>query len=75
MYPIKKLDSSSLLKVILFGLAQGIFTAGLIYMVDWKLNELMPFYAYILLVLVFPIINPIIAIIVYKYNKEKQGES
>ena len=72
MVPIKSIDIVSLLRALLFNLAEGIFFMAFFYLVDWKFNEVRPYEHYILLALLYAFFTLIVSTAIYMYNNRKK---
>lgn len=64
-------SSTSIWTSIGMGLLFGLFLAGLIYMVDWKLERIQPIYYYfslVIILIIFEVVNSL-------YRNKKQRPS
>lgn len=65
-------SSPSIWTSIGMGLLFGLFLAGLIYMVDWKMERVQPFYYYLGFVIIL-VIFEVIRNLFMRYRREKQS--
>lgn len=72
MYPIKSLDRKNVLKLIAISLLGVLFTTGLIYMADWKLESVNSLYHYLGMIFLMTLTYTVGWIIAFKYEKEKK---
>lgn len=73
MYPIKALDSKNVLKLIAISLLGALFTTGLIYMADWKLESVNSLYHYLGMIFLMTLTYTVGWIIAFKYEKKKRN--